>query len=66
MDESRLILGAVGILIFGLAAWGIKAGRYPNRTEWVTRDAQPIAFWSVMGLSLFGGGAFVLTALLAK
>jgi hypothetical protein len=32
----------------------------------VTRDARPIAFWSVMNLSLITGAIFVFVPLLAQ
>ena len=66
MDPTRLLTGAAGVLVLGLVAWAMKAGRYPSHTEWVTRDDRPIAFWSALGLSLCVGAALVLSALLTK
>jgi len=59
----RLVYGAVGILFLGLVAWGFKTGRFPNRTEWVTRADRPIAFWFSMGVTLLIGGFITFNAL---
>jgi hypothetical protein len=65
-DVTRLLLGLGGVIVLGLVTWAIKVGRYPSRGDWVSKETQPITFWSVMTLSLIGGSVFVLIALLVR
>jgi len=60
----HLLFIAVGLLVWGLVAWAIKAGWYPARGERIYRKTQPRVFWTIMTLGAVFGGVFVLFGLL--
>ncbi len=65
MILGRIIFGAVGILIFVPLLWALRSGGYPSHGERITRANNPIAFWSVMGVTGAAGAFFLLLAITA-
>jgi len=61
---QRLLFACVGLVVWGLVAWAIKAGWYPARGERVYRKTQPRLFWAIMSLGAVFGGVFVRFGLL--
>lgn len=63
MMGQRLAFGAVGLFVWALVAWAIRAGHYPSHGQEISRAGNLGAFWTIMVFGGLFGGAFVLFAI---